>query len=103
MDAITTVEARRKQAVSPTFVNIVGDGRRHASPPQAAMREILGLDALNAVTDCWCERISRHLSELDVLAHLREPVSDFLGVGFCVATFCRNFLMQIRKFYSGNV
>ena len=53
MDTITTVEACREQALSPTFVNIVGDGRCHASPPQAAMRGISGLDALNAVTDCW--------------------------------------------------
>jgi hypothetical protein len=53
MDTITTVEACREEAFSPTFVNIVGDGRRHASPPQAAMRGISGLDVLNAVTDCW--------------------------------------------------
>jgi hypothetical protein len=35
MDAITTVEGHREQAVSPTFVNIIGDGRSHASPPQS--------------------------------------------------------------------
>ena len=45
MDTITTMETCREQALSPTFVNIVGDGRRHATP-QAAMRGISGLDAL---------------------------------------------------------
>jgi hypothetical protein len=55
MDAITTVEGHRELAVPPRFVNIVGDGRRHGLPPQAATCGITGLDAIDALSDCWCE------------------------------------------------
>jgi hypothetical protein len=44
------------------------------------------------------KRIYQHLSELEHPSPLREAVSDFLRVGFCVANSAENLLMPIRKF-----
>jgi hypothetical protein len=57
-------------------VNIVGDGRRHASPAQAAMRGISGLDGPNALTIAGEKKIYQQLFRG---ANTRNRTGDILA------------------------